>query len=327
MRGEEVPSEILRNTIRTYGDLHKKFDNLLDGKTNSSILVLARPGVGKSHYLKLNANPEVTLFLEGNLRPYMTYVELHENPHKLIILDDAETLWQEKPGRILVRQITETAHTKTIRWISSANPKFDVPCSFQTNSKVLIICNRFRFGDTDETKAILDRCLCNYFDPSNEEVARYVANWFWDQEVLDYAMKNLLEIDRLSARMFVKASERREHQDSGWENEFPRLSMLDSIVREIYLDTRFERSEERIVEFRRRSAEIPDRDGEPMSRATYMRHQADLKARGQLELQSPLKGLKAIGKRTKPLLGVEAIKADIERAARERDSNNGDTQK
>ena len=52
-------------------------------------------------------------------------------------------------------------------------------------------------------------CQCYYFDPTNEEVARYVVNWFWDQTVFDYAAENLHAIDRLTARMYVKASERR----------------------------------------------------------------------------------------------------------------------
>lgn len=192
MRGDEVPYEARRNTIRTYEELHQKFDMFLTGQIGSSLLIVAQWGIGKSFYLKQHADREITAIMEGNLRTLKTYMELYKHRNKLIILDDAETLWNDKPGRIIIRELTDTSLPKTISWSSTVKPfeENGVPISFDTNSRTCIICNAFRFGRTDEAAAIIDRCQCYYFDPTNEEVARYVAEWFRDQEVFDYALES-----------------------------------------------------------------------------------------------------------------------------------------
>ncbi len=320
MRGEEVPLATTRNTLRTYADLHRKFDIFLGGFAESNMLFIARWGIGKSFYIKQHANRKITHIMEGNLRPLKTYMELYLHRNKLLVLDDAETLWADKAGRIIMRELTETSFPKTISWTSTVKflEKDGIPISYDTNSRACIICNSFRFGRTDETAAILDRCQCYYFDPTNEEVARYVAYWFWDQEVFDYAAANLHGIDQLTARMYVKASERRAHGDHKWRNEFTLLHGPDLIVQQVCTSGEFPSAEDRVAEFRRLTALLPERDGAPMSRATFMRYQADLKARGQLTSRPPRLRLKVKGERREIPVGVEAILADVAKAQEER---------
>ena len=316
MRGANIPDEALRNTIRTYEELHRKFDLFLSGHTGSSLLIIARSGVGKSHYLKQNANWQITHYMEGNAKPLDSYIELYQHRHKLIILDDAESLWGSKNGRIVLRELTETAFPKTMSWSSTVKDLEATltPKKYKTNSKVCIICNSFRFGDSDETAAIIDRCQCYYFDPTNEEVARYVAEWFWDQEVLDYAVSHLQEIDKLTARMCVKAWERREKQDVNWLNEFPLLSGVDAIVKQVWNDKNLTTAVERVQEFQR----IAKQNDLPSGRATFMRHQKELREREMLSL-SPLE-LKLTVKGRPPAIpmGVDSILADIEAAELEK---------
>ena len=320
MRGEDIPQEAIRNTLRTYAELHRKFDFFLSGKTESGLLIIARWGIGKSFYIKSKANGKITHFMEGNLRPLKTYMELYEHRNKLVVLDDGETLWAEKPGRHIIRELTETSFPKIMSWVSTVKQLEEqgIPISFNTNSRTCIICNTFRFGRTDETAAIIDRCQCYYFDPTNEEVARYVAAWFWDQAVFDYAAANLHAIDKLTARMFVKASERRIQGDSKWRNEFSLLHGPKLIVQQIYTSGKFPAAEARVEEFRRLTALLPERESTPMSRATFMRYQADLKAGGQLTTRPPRLRLKVKGQRREIPAGVEAILADVEKARAER---------
>ncbi len=319
MRGDEIPLAATRNTLRTYADLHRKFDIFLGGYAESNMLFIARWGIGKSFYIKEHANREITHIMEGNLRPLKTYMELYVHRNKLLVLDDGETLWADKPGRIIMRELTETSFPKTISWTSTVRPLEEngIPTSYETNSRACIICNSFRFGKTDETAAILDRCQCYYFDPTNEEVARYVADWFWDQEVFDYAAAHLHAIEQLTARMYVKASERRAHGDPKWRNEFTLLHGPDLIVQQICTSGMFPTAEDRVAEFQRLTALLPDRDGKPMSRATFMRYQADLKAREQLTTWPPRLRLRVKGQRREIPVGVEAIKADVEKAREE----------
>ena len=319
MRGEEIPRAASRNTLRTYADLHTKFDVFLSGKMESNMLFVARWGIGKSFYMKEKANRQITHIMEGNLRPLKTYMELYEHRNKLLVLDDAETLWADKSGRIIIRELTETSFPKTVSWTSTVKPLEDngIPISFTTNSRACIICNTFKFGRTDETAAIIDRCQCYYFDPTNEEVARYVAGWFWDQKVFDHAVSRLHAIDKLTARMFVKASERRLQGDRKWTNEFPVLHGPELIVQQLCQNQKMS-AEERVNEFRRLTAELPEREGSPMSRATFMRYQADLKARGQLVDRASRLRLKVKGTPRDIPVGVAAILADVEGARAER---------
>ena len=320
MRGDEIPREAIRNTLRTYAELHTKFDLFLSGQMESSPLIIARWGIGKSFYVKEHADREITHIMEGNLRPLKTYMELYEHRNKLFVVDDGETLWADKPGRTIMRQLTETRFPKIMSWISTVKPLEEqgIPITFETNSRACIICNTFRFGRTDETAAILDRCQCYYFDPTNEEVARYVANWFWDQVVFDYAAEHLHVIDELTARMYVKASERRMQGDPKWRNGFTLLHGPERIVQQICTNGKFPAAKARAAEFQRLTAQLPERDGRGMSRATFMRYQADLKARGQLTTRPPRLRLKVKGRRREIPVGVDAILADVEKATEER---------
>ena len=320
MRGDEIPRQAARNTLRTYAELHRKFDVFLSGQSESSMLFVSRWGIGKSFYVKNHANRDITHIMEGNLRPLKTYMELYAHRNKLLVLDDAETLWADKPGRVIMRELTETSFPKTISWTSTVKllEENSIPISFETNSRACIICNSFKFGRTDETAAIIDRCQCYYFDPTNEEVARYVAEWFWDQQVFDYAVANLHAIDKLTARMFVKASERRMQADPNWTNEFPLLHGPELIVQQICSNGKFPTAKSRVEEFRRLTALLPEQEDKPMSRATFMRYQADLKARGQLTARPPRLRIKVKGRRRQIPVGFEAILADVEKAREER---------
>ena len=312
MRGAEIPDEARRNTIRTYEELHRKFDLFLNGQTGSSLLIIARSGVGKSHYLKQNADWRITHYMEGNAKPLDSYIELYQHRHKLIVLDDAESLWGSKNGRIVLRELTETAFPKTMSWSTTAKDLEATltPKKYKTNSKVCIICNSFRFGHSDETAAIIDRCQCYNFDPTNEEVARYVAAWFWDQEVFDYAVNHLQEIDKLTARMCLKAWERRIKQDENWINEFPLLSGVDAIVQQVCNDQNLTTAVEREQEFER----IAKQNDLPYSRATFMRHKKELLKRGMLSLSPPELNLSVKGRPPAIPMGVDAILAEIEAA-------------
>jgi hypothetical protein len=67
--------------------------------------------------------------------------------------------------------------------------------------------------NTGNTK--LGKGLMIYFDPTPAEVHRNAAVWFWDQEIFDYIRQHLHLVDRdkLSARTYVKAYERRQKGD------------------------------------------------------------------------------------------------------------------
>jgi len=316
MRGDDVPVEAARNTLRTYEELHGKFDAFLQGRTESNMLFVARWGVGKSWYVKSKADRRITHLMEGNLRPLKTYMQLYEHRNKLVVLDDGETLWQDKPGRIIMRELTDTSFPKTISWTSTVKPleQNGIPIAFETNSRACIICNTFKFGRSDETAAIIDRCQCYYFDPTNEEVARYVADWFWDQTVLDYACRHLHAIDDLTARMFVKAAERRAQGDENWRQEFTPLSGPSLIVQQIFNNEEIT-GDSRVRAFTERTAMLPEQDGAPMSRASFFRYQKALKEKGLLRTTPPKINLTARGTKPDIPLGFDAILADVEQAS------------
>ena len=106
--------------------------------------------------------------------------------------------------------------------------------------------------------------------------------------------------------------------DPNWKNEFPLLHGAELIVQQVCTSDKFPSAEARIAEFGRLTALLPEREGKAMSRATFMRYQADLKAGGQLTTRPPRLRLKVKGQRRDIPVGVEAILADVEKAREER---------
>ena len=200
-RRPDVPKTA--HSVQTYEQLSQYFRAFGSGKFNL-LVVIGRPGIGKSQELKRMANR--VHIIRGELAPIYIHRELYHHRNQPLALDDAHFL--TGMGQGLLRDLTQTDPVKTMEWHSDNKmlQKEEVPTKFKTRSKVCILTNKF-FGGNAEAKALEDRAHLLHFHPSNEEVHRHVATWFWDQEVFDYIQARLHSLDALTCRLYVKAKE------------------------------------------------------------------------------------------------------------------------
>jgi hypothetical protein len=315
MRSKTTPTDC--EIIRTYDEL-RSFRDAFFAAAMYFLLIIGRHGLSKSYEFQDRCWPykdcsghdiDVAHYVKGNITPVEAYRLAFEHRNKLLIFDDAERLWADVNGRFLLRDLTENKPTKTVHWRvdNKALERDSIAKQFDTTSRICLIMNRFAFGDAAEYAAIADRAHMVYFDPTVVEVHRNAALWFWDQEIYDFVGQHLglIDPDKLSARTYVKAYERRQKGD--WrkflENRYFSQETEKWVV-SIENDARFRTAEQKVAEFEGRTG---------LKRATYFNVKKQLKKDGQLKaIQVPVYTLNARPPE------VPDLEAEVRRAEEER---------
>ena len=282
---------------RTFPALRTLFTAFADGHYDL-LIVVGRPGLCKSQLIK-EAVGDRAFLLKGHNTPLACYIDLFHNRHKNIIIDDAEPLYQERQGKMLMRSLTETDAIKVISWNSTNKLLRDngVPQRFHTASKVCIICNRW-VSVNELTEALEDRAHIVYFDPPALEVHKEVGNWFWDQQIHDFIGQRLHLLDLSTARLYVKAWQRKK-AGGDWQAFVTRHCYTTTIrvVQELEEDAECTTVKAREEKFAKLTKQ---------SRATYHNIKKALKQNGQLQPITP-ETVPCI-----PLKGKEPPKVDLE---------------
>jgi hypothetical protein len=208
MRTSKIPKGA--EVVRTYAQYEEHVGAFFAGRYHL-FMVVGAPGLVKSHSFEKRLGATSHL-IRGWTAPLQAYIDTYRHRNKLLIFDDAEVLWKRPGGRVLLRSLCELKPQKLMQWASTAQGlvKAGVPQSFLTSSKVAVVANRFVFGDAEEHEAVLDRGHVIHFDPSPNEVHAQVGDWFWCQEVYDYIGERLHLLSNVSARLYIKAWERRQ---------------------------------------------------------------------------------------------------------------------
>jgi hypothetical protein len=274
--------------IHTY-DALLEFRNAFFEAAMYFLIIIGRHGLSKSHAFEERCRPytdqdgdeiDVAHYCKGNVTAVEAYRLAYEHRNKLLVFDDAERLWADSSGRFLLRDLTEVKQSKTVHWRvdNKLLARDGIPKEFDTTSRVCLIMNRFAFGDAAEYDAIADRAHIVYFDPTPAEVHANSATWFWDQDIHDYIGRHLplIDSDKLSARTYVKAYERRQKGD--WQEFLARRYFSQAAERWVVSlenDARFRTVAAKVAEFERQTG---------LCRATYHNAKAQLKEAGQLEM-------------------------------------------
>ena len=296
MRSPEVPPGAV--AIRTYYELNQEAEAFF-GDHYSELVIIGRPGIGKSEAFRTHCmeHPDQCHYLEGKITPLACFMEAYEHRHKLIVLDDAEGLWQQgDDGKRLLRQLTETRLYKELKWntTTSVLKNEKVPRSFHTTSRVAIIMNRFVAEGKNGNfyDAIRDRGHLFYFDPTVLDVHTYAASWFHDQEIHDHVGQHLDVVKNLSNRTYNALAEKKS-AGHDWKAYFLERWCYDGIitaVQSLEADRRFPSIEAKVVEFTRLNLG---------SRMTYFRYKRDLANQGQLAAKAPV--IPVMGRQPEPL--------------------------
>ena len=287
MRSTKNPDDA--EILRTYDELREFRDAFFKAEFYF-LLIVGRQGLSKSCEFEQRCKPykdrdgqevSVAHYLKGNITPVVAYQESYRHLHNLLVFDDAERLWSDPNGRFLLRDLTECKPRKVVHWLAD-NKQLErdgIPKFFETSSRVCLIMNRFAFGEANEYDAIVDRAQFVHFDPTPLEIHKNTALWFWDQEVYDYITDRLhiIDPDKLSARTYVKAYERKPKGD--WKEFIAHRYFTQSgeqWVVNLESNPKYKAVDERVAEFVKRTG---------LGRSTYFNLKKALKADGQL---SPL---------------------------------------
>jgi hypothetical protein len=192
--------------LTRYAELESYLLDFAKG-TYRFLWVTGQPGKGKSQRIQATMRERKHLYIKsGQVTPLALYLGCFEHRDEPIILDvdEMEVMMQEPNGRRLLLALGETTTTKRLTWHSTSPRMGEVPSNFETSSPLCVIAN-----DAPGHAAIRSRARKLEFAPTNEEVHRYAASWFWDQQIHDWFGQHLDRLHPLDLRWYVEAYEDR----------------------------------------------------------------------------------------------------------------------
>ena len=225
------PTRLTQGTqITTYAELQDKAIKFAQGKLDP-ILLIGRPGVGKSHTWQDALKEEVGILKHGETEvpqygwinnvatAWGLYNELYRHRDEPFVIDDVHGLQNSSQAVSLLKAATGKLKPRKVSWVTDKTKKPGAPPSeFETTSPITIIANAWTTTN-ENVFALEDRALCYEFEPTAQEIHRYVATWFDDQETLDWVGKRLQFIPNLSIRHYEKVSVLRQAGLRGWEDD------------------------------------------------------------------------------------------------------------
>lgn len=241
-------------TLDNYDELFNLVKAFAEGKLNLVILV-GTAGVAKSQTVRGVLDRECC-WIEGNATSFGIYQQLYHHRNQPVVIDDVDSLYADKSAVRLLKCVCQTDAVKSVAWhsASTALAAEEIPNTFETNSQLMIIANDWKVLDAN-VAAVQDRGHLVFFEPTQEEIHRQVAKWFWDQQVFDWFGEHLHLITNLSMRQYVRASELKS-AGMDWVKALLSDSISEKamLIAKLKADPRFSEERERVCEFKRLGA-------------------------------------------------------------------------
>ena len=198
MRVRTIPRSARR--LRTYAEFESYLKDFVLG-LYMFLWIVGRPGTSKSEEIRAAVRGgNVYYHTAGQITPAQFYIDCYQHRDQPIILDDAEHLLDTTLGARLVSALGDTTNPKRMCYASTSPRMRDVPAMYYTTSPLCIIANRVTAHE-----AIQSRAIVLYFDPTNLEIHRAVASWFWDQEIHNWFGHHLHRLSPLDMRWYRTA--------------------------------------------------------------------------------------------------------------------------
>lgn len=240
--------------LTTYNELEGFMKAFAEGHLNL-VLLIGAGGLAKSSTVRQVLGKEAR-WIQGQASPYQIYVELYRNRNRSIVVNDVDSLHQDKAGIRLLKNLCETEVEKTVSWQTGTRSleKEGIPREFVTTSRVIIVSNDW-LSNNPNTAAVEDRGQVLFFRPTALEVHRQVAEWFEDSEIYDWIGERLSQIAEPSMRLYYRA---RELKSAGldWKRVVPEsvANQRSRLVLELLADDSFSTQEGRATAFVNRGA-------------------------------------------------------------------------
>ena len=187
-------------TVTTYERYHRHMAAWLEREIDC-LLVLGRPGIGKSSAYKTRLGNRAHHCFGGRQSPLHVYQSLYDEPNLPVVLDDISSLLRDDNFRDMLKALCETGK-RTVHWGTTTSKLEGRERWFVCQAPVLIVLNKMPPRDPD-VEAITDRCDTIEFAPSKQEIIVQMRELFpSDAELIDL----LAELPALpSFRTLIKA--------------------------------------------------------------------------------------------------------------------------
>ena len=192
--------------IQTYSELASLVSAFTNGQLNL-LLVQSKGGLGKTTSTRKALQDKKHLYLNGHLTPLEMYKQLYHHRDELIVFDDIDMLLRNPRSLSLLKQVCDTRNEKEVQYHSTAGSSVDVPQSFTTTSKVIVLTNQLRKGRGEDMQAFLTRGLHVLFSPTPKEVYKVLESFAKDKEILSWFNFHLHKLKQLDLRKYVLAVE------------------------------------------------------------------------------------------------------------------------
>jgi hypothetical protein len=260
--------------LRTYSEFESYLKDFAAGRY-PFLWAVGRPGTGKSGSIRAATQGQDVYYRQGGqLTPLQFYLDCYEYQGRPIILDDAEHILENRLGAKLISALGDTTPEKQLSYGTTSPALDDVPPVFKTTSPLCIIANK-----ATANPAIQSRAVTLDFDPTNVEIHRAVARWFWDQEIHDWMGQHISRLEPFDTRWYVIADhDKRAGRD--WKSfilEGYEIDRASRIVQDLERDNNYPAREAKAARF----LELME-GASGASRASYFRLRRRLKEDGRL---------------------------------------------
>ncbi|HLX64078.1 MAG TPA: hypothetical protein VKX17_22590 [Planctomycetota bacterium] len=202
--------------VRTYAELWRICDVFTighDGHFTHFLIIIGAPGIGKSTYFE---KAKGCAYFSGALSPVGLYELAFRHKDEPLVIDDADDILTDDQIINLLKVLMNDREIKKLSWVkqNSALEKAGVPKQFETKSRLCIIVNELPSISGLNSKAVLDRAKLVVFEPTVQEVHKYVGTWFNDKEIYDFIGNSLSLVTAPHCRWYTKAlNEKRSNAD------------------------------------------------------------------------------------------------------------------
>lgn len=238
--------------ITTYTQF-ESYIKAFEKKKLNLLVMVSKGGLGKTYLVEETLIEQAPLIITGHITPLKLYKEVYEKTQEekdfILVFDDVDALFQNKDVVALLKQLADTREEKIIRYFSTSPLLDDLPSSFETSCKVIILMNTLLVKDLN-IQALMSRAHLLLFEPSNMEILKYMKTWATDKVIIDFIKKFAPFSKELNLRTYMQAIELKE-SGLDWKVDIintleieERLYIIHSLLEKCKTDT------ERIEKFK-----------------------------------------------------------------------------
>lgn len=179
---------------------------------------LVRMALNRSHWDKANRKAKWCEITSGIYAPGF-YIKGYEHLNQPFFFNDPYSLVDGHDGQELLLQFCDTVAHKVVKRNTKEMRKKNAPAptEYITSSRSIFALNKLGKQSSIIRRALVSRADVRIlFTPSFLEVHRYVAGWFWDQEIHDYIGSVMPYLTRPDCRIYDCVADRQKQAGLDW---------------------------------------------------------------------------------------------------------------